>query len=89
MRWWVLGFDYEAVMERWEDARFAEALEQAWVRAGRPREAEAFVAATADQFAFRFWLNDAAAALLEGWEARLIGTSTERPEHARRVLPPT
>ena len=90
MEWWsVLAFNYESVIERWEDARFAHDLERAWLAAGRPDAARAYIAASSDEFAFRFYLNQAAAKLVNGlWSGRLTRNATGLPPNARPILPP-
>lgn len=90
--WWVLGFGYEAVVDAWQDARLAGAIERVWNASGRPADVEVWWMASADEYAFRWYLNDAAAKLLDDaqvlWRSFVIGQSDSVPENARSFMKP-
>jgi hypothetical protein len=91
MEWWELGFSYEAVIDAWQDARLALAIEKAWNGAAQPAEAEARWMASADEFAFRWFVNGRMAELLDAagvtWRLYVIRRSTTPPpERARTFL---
>lgn len=91
--WWVLGFGYDAVVDAWQDARLAGAIERLWLAAGRPEAARVWWTASADEYAFRWYLNDATAKLLDDaqveWRKFLIGQTGQIPPEAHVFLPPS
>lgn len=85
--WYVLGFTYDSVIDAWQDARLADAVERVWETAGRPATAAAFWSTSADDYAFRWYLNPAVASLLDAasvtWRDFIIGEADAPPSDAR------
>jgi hypothetical protein len=90
--WWVLGFTYDAVVDAWQDARLAAAVERTWADAGRPDDVDVWWAASADDYAFRWYLNGRAAELLDAaqvtWRGFVVGRAEGPPADARCFLHP-
>jgi hypothetical protein len=84
--WFVLGFDYDDVIDAFQDARLAAAIESLWNAASRPADAQARWEATADEYAFRWYLNDRTARLLDEanvhWRRFIIGQTDVVPAKA-------
>jgi hypothetical protein len=89
---WILGFGYEAVVDAWQDTRLASAIERLWTAAGRPATAMAWWSPSADEYAFRWYLNDATARLLDdakvSWRNFVIGRVDVPPENAYAFMKP-
>lgn len=90
--WWDLAFTYAAVVDAWQDARLAGAIERVWVEAGRPADAEAYWIAAEDEYAFHWYVNDGMAALLDSgrvtWRMFSVGRLLDLPPSARSFLHP-
>ncbi len=88
--YFVLGFDYEAVVGAWQDVRLADAIDRLWRRAGCPTTLKAYWAASADEYAFRWYVNDALAQVLDDahitWRDFVIGKSAALPNDARPFM---
>ncbi|MFH0902920.1 MAG: hypothetical protein V2A73_20015 [Pseudomonadota bacterium] len=89
--WWILGFTYDAVIDAWQDARLADAVSREWENAGRPPLVEVWWCTSADDYAFRWYLNEAAAELLDRanvtWRSFIVGQTTSLPDGARPFVP--
>jgi hypothetical protein len=86
----VLGFDYEAVVGAWQDVRLADAIDRLWRRAGCPETLRAWWAASADEYAFRWYVNEELARVLDEakitWRPFVIGRIASVPEDARPFM---
>jgi hypothetical protein len=87
---WILGFDYEAVVGAWQDVRLADAIDRLWRSAGCPPALQAWWAASADEYAFRWYVNEALAQVLDDahitWRDFVIGRSEGVPGDARPFM---
>ncbi|MBI4509193.1 MAG: hypothetical protein HY698_06130 [Deltaproteobacteria bacterium] len=90
--WWELGFGYDVVVDAWQDARLATAIERTWLEAGKPPDAHAWWMASADEYAFRWFLNETLGNILDSakitWRDFVIGKTERIPPQARPFLPP-
>lgn len=88
---WVLGFDADAV-HAWHDVRIADAIETLWREAICPPAAQAFWLACADHYAFRWYISESMAALLDAadvsWRSFVIDKCEGVPAGARPYLEP-
>jgi hypothetical protein len=89
-RWWELGFGYEDVIDAWQDDRLARAIELAWNAARRPSDVDVWWISSGDEYAFRWFLNPAAARLLDEaaveWRRFVIGRVSRIPPTAHSYL---
>ena len=86
----MLGFTYDAVVDAWQDARLASAIERLWVEAQRPAGVDVRWSTSGDDYAFRWYLNRAAGQLLDDgrvtWRCFVIGRVLQPPESTREFL---
>jgi hemerythrin-like domain-containing protein len=89
--WCVLEFRFDAV-EAWQDAQLASAVERAWQAEGCPQEVVLWCEPAADEYAFRWFANEAAVRLLDcaglSWRQYVIQHRDEVPPRARLLLLP-
>jgi hypothetical protein len=88
----VLGFDYEAVVGAWQDVRLADAIDRLWRSAGCPAGPQAWWVASADEYAFRWYVNEPLAKVLDAaeitWRTFVIGRAGAVPREARPFIDP-
>lgn len=86
---WILGFDSEAV-HAWKDARLAHAIDELWSAAGSPPSVQAWWTACADVHAFRWYISEPLARMLDeahvSWREFSIGRGEVVPPTARPYL---
>lgn len=86
---WTLGFDAEAVYA-WKDATLAHTIDGLWSAAGCPPPVQAWWTACDDVYAFRWYINEPLAQMLDeahvSWREFVIGKAEAIPPAARPYL---
>lgn len=91
-RWYILGFDYDAVVGAWQDWRLARECVTTLAAAHRPPTFGILESAGEGEHITYWYVSDEVAPILDaggvGWRRFLIGETSAPPATARRQLRP-